>query len=109
MSFQGSSFFAVALLGPGLMLAPAAGAQGVSEQAVPPAGEFAPTPAQTPALAPRSGLWQTVEAEYRRPSEAPDSNPHRLTEAQRQVLRDQVRRASPQAGNPQLTPVVSRP
>ncbi len=57
----------------------------------------------------RSGLWQAVEAERRR-TDAVDSNPHRLSEAQRQELRDQIRRASSlRDDNAVMSPAMSRP
>jgi hypothetical protein len=57
----------------------------------------------------RSSLWQTVEAERRRAVDAVDNNPHRLSEAQRQELRDQIRRASLRDDGAVISPAVSRP
>ena len=109
MSFKVSSSIAAALLGASLAPAPGAWAQEPPDVAAPLAGAVAATPSQVPSASPRSGLWQTVESEFRRPAEAPDSNPHRLSEAQRQELRDQVRRASPRGDGLRFSPVVSRP
>ena len=57
----------------------------------------------------RSSLWHAVEAERRRLPDASDSSPHRLSEAQRQELRDQIRRASSRDDGIVLSPVVARP
>ena len=50
-----------------------------------------------------------VEAERRRAEQAGEVNPRRLSEAQRQELRDQIRRASLRTDNPSMSAVVSRP
>ena len=57
----------------------------------------------------RSDLWHAVEAERRRAEQAGENNPRRLSEAQRQELRDQIRRASMRTDNPPMSAVVSRP
>lgn len=110
MSVLESRSLALALVGASLLHVPRVGAQ-VSGDAIAPGAEPAAASARPAGTlsAPRSGLWQTIEAEYRRPPEAVDPNPHRLSEAQRQELRDQIRRASLRADSPPMAPVVSRP
>lgn len=110
MSVLTSRSLLVALLGSSLLPALQVRAQ-VGVEPVGPSAEpvVVPSPPQRAVLMQRSGLWQTVEAEYRRPAEVADTNPHRLSEAQRQELRDQIRRAALRTDSPQLAPVVSRP
>lgn len=93
----------------GVSLAPAAvWAQGGDSLGVT-AAQASVGPAQNAPAAPRSGLWQTVEAEHRRQAEPSASNPYRLSEAERQELRDQIRRASMRTDGLQMPPAVPRP
>ncbi len=111
MSFHRLCSLTAALVGAGT-LAFAAEAQSLLT------GESAAAPAEQPAggaprgaqqISQRSGLWQAVEAERRRSAEAADNSPHRLSESQRQELRDQVRRASLREDGALMSPAVSRP
>ena len=100
----------IAVVMAGASLAPLSGraqpAGEASAQAAEPAAAAHP---HNPQLAQRSGLWLTVEAERRRSADAGDNSPHRLSEAQRQELRDQIRRASLREDGGLMAPAVSRP
>lgn len=48
--------------------------------------------------APRSPLWQAVEAQYRQRGPEPVGDDRRLTQDQRQELREQIRRGSAPVG-----------
>ena len=108
MSCNVSHPFAAALLGASLM-PPLAWAQAGAEAVAPVGGQTSVAASQGAPAAPRSGLWQTIEAEYRRPAEVVDTSPRRLSDAQRQELRDQIRRTSMRADAPQMAPVVGQP
>ena len=101
--------FAAAVLGASLMPSLTCAQEG-GETLAPMAEHPAVGATQHAPVAPRSGLWQTVNAERRRPSEDADSyRQHRLSEMQRQELREQIRRAALPTDNPHMAPVVSRP
>lgn len=68
-----------------------------------------PAAQQVAVPAPRSGLWQTVEAAHRRQAEVPEHNPHRLSDAQRQEMRDQIRRASLRMDGPPMAAPATQP
>ena len=108
MSSNVSHPFAAALLGASLMPT-LAWAQAGAEVVAPVGGQASVAASPGAPAAPRSGLWQTIESEYRRPAEVADNSPRRLSDAQRQELRDQIRRTSMRADTPQMAPAVARP
>lgn len=109
MSTKPSFSLAAAVLGAG-MLPQLACAQSGAELAAGTADHAAAVgPAPSAQVNRRSDLWQAVEAERRRAEQAGENNPRRLSEAQRQELRDQIRRASMRTDNPPMSAVVSRP